>query len=337
MPMLDVFHDDVFGVVSLTESINKLPYVPSRLGKMGLFKKGGVPTLTVVVEEQRGKLMIVPTAARGSHPNVLGGKGRNAKAFSIPHVPLEAAVMADDVQGVRAFGSESDVEVASTLVNDKLQEMRQAIELTHEWYRIGAVQGIVLDADAGFTELFNWFDAFGITEEVVGFDFTDEDDVKLKAAYITRHIEDALGMTPYSYIHCLCGSDMFDSLITSAGVKEAFDRYQDSKFFRDNQVRSSFEYAGITWEEYRGAVGDTKFIADTDFRFFPVGVPGLFTETYGPANFMETVNTVGKPVYAKQEPRKWNEGIDLHTQTNTITMCTRPAVLVRGYDEAVGS
>ena len=336
MPMLDVFKEDIFGVVSLTAAINKLPYVPSRLGSMNLFKTKGVATTTVLIEEQFGKLMIVPTAARGTNPNVMGGRTRRAKAFAIPHVPLVTGVMADDVQGVRAFGEESEVEVASTLVNDKMAEMRQAMEVTHEWHRIGAIQGIVLDAD-GSAVIYDWFDEFGITEEVLPVDFTDVNAVKLASHAVSRHIEDSLGITPYTRIRAMCGATFFDSLTTSASVKEAYDRFQESSFFRESHARKEFEFAGIVWEEYRGSVGNAKFIDDNSCRIFPEGVNDLFITTFGPADWMETVNTQGKPVYAKQKPKEWDLGIDLAVQSNPLVMCTRPSVLIRIYDEAVGS
>lgn len=338
MPMLDVFNSDIFGVVSLTTAINKLPYVPSKLGASGLFKQNSVPSTTVVIEEQRGKLMIIPTSARGTEPNVIGGKTRKAKSVLIPHIALSGAIKADDVQNIRAFGQETQLETVSNLVNEKLSDLRQAIELTHEWHRIGAIHGVVLDAD-GSTVIYNWFDEFGITESVLPFDFadTDQNAVKLQCHAIIREIEDALGMTPYKEIRAFCGSTFFDSLVTCPEVKAAYDRYQESMHLRESQARKEFTYAGITWEEYRGAVGNTKFVDDNTCRFYPTGVPDLFTTTFGPADWIETVNTMGKPVYSKQVNMKWDTGVEITAQSNPLVMCTRPAVLIRGYDAEVGS
>ncbi len=55
-----------------------------------------------------------------------------------------------------------------------------------------------------------------------------------------------------------------------------------------------------------------------------------FETVFAPADFTETVNTIGKEVYAKQEPRKFNRGIDLHTQSNPLPICYRPGELVKG-------
>lgn len=48
-----------------------------------------------------------------------------------------------------------------------------------------------------------------------------------------------------------------------------------------------------------------------------------------PADFNETVNTLGQPLYAKQDSRKFERGTDLHTQSNPLPMCHRPGVLVK--------
>jgi len=336
MPMLDVFHSDVFGVLSLTTALNKLPYIPSRLGQSGLFRAQGVSTLVVMIEERDGKLALVQTASRGAMPNAATTVARKAKAFRIPHIPMNGAILADDVQGVRAFGSETELETVAGMMNDKLSRMKQDLEATEEWHRIGAIQGVTYDAD-GTSVIYNWYTEFGITPLAVAFDFTNAQSVKLKAAQVRRRMEDGLGMTTYTGIRAFCGKNVFDSLMTSTEIRNAYDRYQESVFWRENQVRGQFVYGGVTWEEYRGQVGATPFIADSQVRFVPEGVQDLFECYYGPADFVETVNTKGLPMYAKQEEMRFGKGIELHVQTNPLYVCTRPQVLVMGYDQAVGS
>ena len=87
--------------------------------------------------------------------------------------------------------------------------------------------------------------------------------------------------------------------------------------------------AGILFEEYRGTVGANQFVGDNEAIFFPVGVPGLYETYFAPADFNESVNTMGQPLYAKQDARKFERGTDLHTQSNPLPMCHRPGVLVK--------
>jgi len=103
--VLDVFRSSAFDMVSLTTSINKLPYVPGRLGEMGLFQEVGTPFTAAMIEERDGKLALVQTQARNTQPNPMPGIKRIARSFAIPHIPYMGEVLADDVQGIRAFGS----------------------------------------------------------------------------------------------------------------------------------------------------------------------------------------------------------------------------------------
>jgi hypothetical protein len=51
---------------------------------------------------------------------------------------------------------------------------------------------------------------------------------------------------------------------------------------------------------------------------------------YAPADYIETVNTVGIPRYSKQFRMPNDKGINLEMQTNALSYCIRPTVLVQG-------
>ncbi len=71
------------------------------------------------------------------------------------------------------------------------------------------------------------------------------------------------------------------------------------------------------------------FIAEDEGHCFPMGTLNTFRTYFAPADFNETVNTLGREIYAKQESRKFERGTDLHTQSNPLPLCLRPAVLVK--------
>ena len=329
--MLDVFKNNAFSSISLTAAINLLPYAPARLGKLGLFRTKSITTMTAVVERKGNKLSLLPTRARGTASTAMPRGSRKARTFEVPHIPVNDEVLAHEVQNVRAFGSEDSNDAVAAIVNERLESMKQSLELTKEFHRVGCISGQILDADAS-TVIYNLFTEFGITETSVNFDFTvGAQDMKLKALEVIRAIEDALGAQTYTRIHALCGNNFFDNFISHESVKSAFERYQDNQFSRVQQNgEGGFEYAGITWENYRGSVGGTNFIHTDKARFFPVGVPDLFQEIYAPANFTEAVNTPGKPFYAKQSPMEFDVGVKLHAQSNPLMLCTQPEVLILG-------
>jgi hypothetical protein len=97
---------------------------------------------------------------------------------------------------------------------------------------------------------------------------------------------------------------------------------------------SGFTFAGIAFEEYRGQATDPdgnvrKFITANDGHCFPVGTVDTFATYFAPADFNKTVNPLGKPMYAKQEPRRFDRGTDLRTQSKPLPMCHRQGVLVK--------
>jgi hypothetical protein len=51
---------------------------------------------------------------------------------------------------------------------------------------------------------------------------------------------------------------------------------------------------------------------------------------FAPADYVETVNTMGKPRYVKQYTMQNDKGIHLDTQMNALNFCTRPLALQSG-------
>lgn len=336
MPALDVFRGDAFNLFEMTDSINRAVYSPGRLSDLGLFEKKGIRTTHFGLERKGRKISLLTSKARGSKGDQYSKGGRAVYNVPVPHIPYDDQVLADEVQNIRSFGSETELQTVAEVVNEHLDDMRQDHEVTHEYHRIGAIKGIVLDGD-GTTELLDLFDLFGISQTAVDFVLgTAGTDVKAKVETVRRAIENALGALVYTRLHAFCGDTFWDKLVSHANVKEAYDRWQDGSFLRDTQRSvpggtGGFEYAGVFWENYRGKVGDVDFIPAADCRFVPIGVKGLFLERWAPADFIETVNTTGLPVYASQEPLAHNRGISIHTQSNPLMLCTIPDVLVRGH------
>jgi hypothetical protein len=62
---------------------------------------------------------------------------------------------------------------------------------------------------------------------------------------------------------------------------------------------------------------------------FPLGTLDTFV-TYGaPANLIETVNTVGLPMYARQIARLDGSAIDVKTEASILPVNKRPRLAVR--------
>lgn len=324
--MLDIFKSDAFAMTRLVAAINKIPYVPTRIGNMGLFAEEGINTLSAAIEMQDGVLTLVSTASRGSSGPAKNLQRRTVRDFRTVHLPQRVAVMADEVQGLRAFGSETEEEVAMNYLTKKMAVARRDLDITHEWQRMGCLKGQVLDADAS-TVLYNYFTEFGVSQSTQSWALTTPTTKVLQLTIaLKRLIEGKLGGVMNSGVRVLCSSEFFDAFTSHAAVIEAY-KYQQSNFLRTDN-RDGFEFGGVVWEEYRGAVGATRFIAANKAYAIPLGVPDLFKTLYSPAPYMETVNTTGLPFYAKQERLDFDTGLDVQVQSNPLHICTRPDAIV---------
>jgi hypothetical protein len=196
---------------------------------------------------------------------------------------------------------------------------------------MGAIKGNVLDADG--TSLFNLFTIFGQTETTVTFTF-GTDDVKTKCHEVIRAMRTALGADTYSEIIAFCGDTFYDNLISDTTVTPAYANWSSNVFLRTTELNamdsSGFPFGGITWYNYRGDIGGTAWLAATEARFVARGVRNLFLHHMAPADFMETVNTRGQMVYAKQQRMPFDKGIEIHGQSNPLIICTRPKSLIKG-------
>lgn len=332
--MVNPFEADGFSMAELTDAINILPNQYGLLGSMNLFPDRGVTTRAIMIEEQNGILNLLQTQPVGSSGTQAKGPKRKLRSFTIPHIPHDDAIMPDEYQGVRAFGSASQANPLVTIMNNHLAAMKNKHLITREHLRIGALKGIILDADG--STLYNLYTEFGIVQKSVNFVLgTATTKIRAKCLEVKRHIEDNLKGEVMTGVKCLCDQDFFDALIDHDEVARAFENYQEASQRLGGDPRQNFNYGGIDFSEYRGTATDTegtarKFIAAGQCHFFPVGTMNTFSTYNAPADFLETANTIGLPFYAKQEPRKFNRGIDIHTQSNPLPMCRRPGLLVKG-------
>ena len=145
--MNNPFNNPAFSMSSLTAAINIIPTRFGRIEALKIFPDKPVRTRQVMVEEQNGVLNLLPTMPVGA-PGTVGTRGkRSLRSFVIPHIPHDDVVLPEEVQGIRAFGSETEMETIASVMARHLQTMRNKHAITLENLRMGALKGVILDAD----------------------------------------------------------------------------------------------------------------------------------------------------------------------------------------------
>src|SRR4051812_40538270 len=95
--LTDVFNSDLFSTTSLTASVNKMPFVPGRIGQLGIFTEMGIPTTQLMIEEIGGTLALVPNTKRGAPAKVIDRARRVGRSLTLPHLPTRFSIMADQI------------------------------------------------------------------------------------------------------------------------------------------------------------------------------------------------------------------------------------------------
>jgi hypothetical protein len=339
MATIDIFSQDAFGVVEMSNALVKTPYKPQRLGQLGIFTPKPIRTARFSIEKTDGKLQLVPTSLRGAPMPQRQRDGRDIRDFRTVRIAKADALTADEIQGIRAFGSESELMQVQAEVMARMAALRDDIDLTMEFHRLGAVQGIVLDAD-GTTVIYNWFTEWGVAapSEV---DFTlgtyGDGSIRTKCTQIIRAMQRASkgAWTPGTHVHALVGDTFFDKLVANKEVRETYLNQVGAAELRtgfENPGSRVVTYGGITFENYVGTDDNsTVAIPLTKAKFFPVGARGVFEVAFSPGESFEHVNTPGQPFYARTIPdRDRNSKVEIEVASYPMHYCTRPEMLQAG-------
>ena len=334
--MLDLLKSDFFSTTNLTATVNKMPMVPTPLGSSGLFEEEGQTTTTGVIEIMDGKLDMIADSERGTPGDTTTHDKREGVPYRTAHFQRNDSLKADEIQGIRAFGSESDLETVQSRMEMKMAKHTRDLDLTLEHQRTAAISGNVIDKTGKV--LFNPFTAFGIAQPAA-IDFKlSVGTTKLRDACrkVIEAFEDALEYAGDFQVEAWAGKDFHAEFVQHDNVEKTYANYEAAVNLRGD-VRAPFEFGGILWNRSRTrakaktANGDAPLIADNEVRFVVRGVPGLYITRFAPADTFETVNTIGLPRYAFMDEQRSNmKALPFEVQSNPISLCTNPAALIRG-------
>lgn len=326
MPTPDFFTGRSFNTLEMTAAINGLPVRPGRLGQLGLFEETGIASKMVAIERNNRTLNLVPVSPRGSPGDTRGPDARSAVPLIVPHLQRNDRLMADSVQDVRVFGG-TGTETVNARRDELLAIHRSDIEATIEWHRVGALKGLITDGDG--TVILNLFTEFGATQTVVDMALdVATTDIRARLADVEDAIENALGAVPYDGMRVFAGRTFWSTLINHDNVVRTYLNTQEASALR-GAPGEQFVFGGAIFERYKGKLGATPYIADNEAYAVPVGVRGLMRTFFAPADWVDTVNTVGLPMYAKGINDQMGHGVDIEVQANPLSIVTLPDAIIK--------
>lgn len=358
--VLNVFRGDAFTSVTLTEAVERTPYLPTGLGALRLFEPKPIRTRALAVENREGRLRIVPTSARGAPPQERTTEKRQARYFECPRLATADTVYADELMDVREFGTESVMMQVQAEVARRLNGstgLTKTIEYTWEYHRLAAIQGQLLDADKSV--LFNWFTEFGIQQEAeIGFDLQQANPpdgaLRTLCNQVVRNMarRSQGAFSNRTRVIGLCGDEFWDALVNHPDVTKTYYNWlqaaelrQGTAFRGDDGANPLQEsqsmltpmlFGDIYWMNYRGSDDMTTVAIPVDrVKFFPQGADGVFAVAWAPHANAQWMKTLGKPQYVIPiEDRDRFEWWRMEVYSYPLHICLRPEVLFSGRMEA---
>ncbi|MBO9451450.1 major capsid protein [Tropicibacter sp. R16_0] len=341
MAHIDIFKGDAFRVIEMSEAVNEIPIQWGRVGELGIFTPKPIRGTTFSIENKGGVLQLISSSERGTSLPAGERPKRKLRPFETERFGLKSTITASDVDGIRAFGSESELVQVAGEVAERQTTLRGSVDITREYLRCGALQGIVMDADG--SEILDLYDAFGITRKEVNFELgTASTELGSKAEEVVDYVRTHLLGDVMTGARALCGPDFWNGLMAHDDFRARFRYFENNRGADPERtnVSGGFEWKNIIWEKYLaeapvpqedGSAIVRRFVPSDEAVFFPEGTRQTFRDFNGSADYMPMVNQPGQPFYSAVFPDvQQSRFVDVEVMMQTLPMCLRPGALVRG-------
>jgi hypothetical protein len=314
--------------------------------QLGLFTSEPIMGTTVKIERVGSVLQLVQSSARSTDAPTKAKRARDIVHFEAVRIALEQRYTADEVLNLRALGTAGDFTSIETHILNELRPVIGSVRATLENHRVGALRGFVLDADNDvITDLYA---KFGFTAPAeIGFQLDAaptggvDDPIRRRIAEVVRRTKHLLGnaATPNMQVWGLCGAGFFDALSGAPEVRQTYLNQLAAAQLRQGTGLTGevLSYGGVNFIEYDGRVGTTDFVEDDEVRFVVSGVPGLFRQFFAPHDRDASIpgKLLGQVEYLLPHFDPKGRFREIEVQSNPVTICTRPELLIGGRAGAV--
>lgn len=241
-------------VVDQTAAIERVPAKPGLIGTLGLFRAEGVATDAVTFDVRANSLSILDDKMRNvDNKNAMAPQVYDIHTLAIPHYPISNVIGREKLAGVRAFGKEGELMIATAVANE-LERQAERHDVQEEYLKAQmAINGVVATTHYGNINMATEFGVVRPTQELDPAAILvslREATSKSKAGLLT-------GGRANGYV-ALLGAEMFEALLTSEDVKIAYQFSQGN----GNPLRNELGTVGNGYSMFR--MGNVDFILYDD-------------------------------------------------------------------------
>lgn len=332
-------YSNAFEVVDYTQEIQNIPQVRTLITDSGLFQEDFLSTHTVTFEEVNGSLGLVGDVPRGAKPQANKDDVRKVRSYPMARFAMTDAILPQDIQGKRAYGSTDAAETEAAVLMRKMERAMRNYAATIEAARFSTLTTGAIYAPNG-TIAGNFFTDFGVTQKVVDFDLdVGTSDPVAKVEEVIAYLQDTVSDTDMvSGVIGYCSPEFFAAFIAHAKVQAAYTYYSATegqsilrnRAGNDFSLNRRFTYAGVTLIEVRNIFAGQRAIPANEAVFVPLGTQDAFVTAYGPMERLDFVNTMAERIYALSYRDPKGLSVDLDFESNFINILKKPGLVVKG-------
>lgn len=336
--IIRAFGSKAFDAVTMTEEVNKAPYVPGFLQGLKLATEVPIYTPDFAIGKEEGKLNLIQSVPRGAPATNRTPTKRDIRTFNTVRLPQESTIYGHELQKVLAGQGKKTLVTLQKEVMKRNKGMDDDLNATEENHLLGAVQGLIMDAD-GTSVLYDWFDEWGIVPAAtIDFDLANSslEDIQRKMIQLKRGMNRSQkGMRWNGGLMGLMGDGFTDAFVANPEInKTMLNQSAASRLVGDVQAFPQVDYFGCRWVNYRGTDDNSSIkIADDEVAFFPYDPSSkLFQAMRAPHHGMDDLGGTGKRRYnfKDMDPTSRKEWVRIALETFVMYVSMRPEMLRKG-------
>lgn len=342
---LDVVINESFSPLDLSAAIEKRDNEYGLINSIGLFAETGISERHVKIETKGVTISMVPTSDIGTPPPAADTPDtRDVRILPMFRHAKKHSLLAEQLQGVRKFGSDDELEVFDEKMLEKIDQIQFEHRQTKEFLRWGALKGDVFDPD-GSRLLYNTYDLMDETQKIIEWDLDGVsvvDPIQAGNDVLLDHMEEeALGETVSGVVK-FCSPGYIKKMQENKDFREAYNNFAKQVTGEINPNRQSlrrpFEFKDVTYIRHlgkasfkrkNGSIVSHTFIPEGEAIAVPLGTYNTFQTYFGPLENMEGINTIGQEIYVLPEVMKLNMGVELNSFAYQLNMVKQPRLVVR--------
>lgn len=312
-------------VIDQTTAIERIPFKPGLIGALNLYKPETVRTDAITFDVRENSLAILDDHLRNvGQKNSTEDQPYDIHTLAIPHYPISKSIGREKLAGVRAFGKEGEAIVANAVAQE-LEAQAERHDVHEEYLKAAmTLSGVVVTAHYGTINMATEFGVVRPTQALTPATLLAD----IRSAMAKSKAGLKTGGRIQGYV-ALVGADLFETILTSADVKTAYQFSQAN----GNPLRNELGVVANGYTIFR--FGNVDFILYDDTFTTKTGATvsvladdaGVLVPRttigrtfYGPASTLSGLGGVGSRRFAQTYRDAKDRWIEVDSEQSTLVI-----------------